>query len=66
MSLLPTENQSAPVAILTSHAMLVPWGIFAQCIGLVEALESVLIFADMNGSVPSCTTVTLAKAGGES
>jgi hypothetical protein len=43
MSQLPSENQSAPMATLTSHAMLVPWGIFAQCIGLVEALGSVPI-----------------------
>ena len=43
MSQLPTENQSAPTASLTSHAMLVPWGFFAQRIGLLEALESVPI-----------------------
>ena len=43
MSQLPSENQSAPMATLTSHAMLVTWGIFAQCIGLVETLESVPI-----------------------
>jgi hypothetical protein len=32
-----------PTNALTSHAMLVPWGIFAQRIGLVEALEGVPI-----------------------
>jgi hypothetical protein len=29
--------------MLTSHAMLVPWGLFARRVGLVEALESVPI-----------------------
>ena len=43
MSQLPTENQNAPMATLTSHAMLVPWGLFAQHMGLVEALEDVSI-----------------------
>ena len=43
MSQLPTEDQNAPTATLTSHAMLVPWGFFAQRIGLVEAQESVPI-----------------------
>ena len=43
MNQLPTENQSVPTATLTSHAMLVPWGVFAQRIGLVEALEGVSI-----------------------
>ena len=32
-----------PTTILTSHAMLIPWGIFAQLIGLVCALEEVPI-----------------------
>jgi hypothetical protein len=32
-----------PTTILTSHAMLVPWGIFAQRIGLVDQLEEVSI-----------------------
>ncbi|MGA9349611.1 MAG: hypothetical protein WBW48_12530 [Anaerolineae bacterium] len=43
MSQLLTENQNAPMATLTSHAMLVPWGFFAQRIGLVETLEAVPI-----------------------
>ena len=43
MSQLPTETQKAPTATLTSHAMLVPWGLFARRIGLVEALEGVPI-----------------------
>ena len=43
MSQLLTEDQNAPTATLTSHAMLVPWGLFAQHIGLVETLESVSI-----------------------
>jgi len=43
MSQLPTEDQNAPTATLTSHAMLVPWGLFAQHIGLVETLEGVSI-----------------------
>jgi hypothetical protein len=33
----------APMAKLTSHAMLVPWGLYAQRIGLVEALEGIPI-----------------------
>ncbi len=32
-----------PKATLTSHAMLIPWGIFAQRIGLVAALEQIAI-----------------------
>jgi len=43
MSQLPTETQYAPTATLTSHAMLVPWGFFAQRIGLVATLEGVPI-----------------------
>lgn len=43
MSLQRVQTQQAPAGILTSHAMLVPWGIFAQRIGLVEALERVPI-----------------------
>ncbi len=43
MSHLPTGSQKAPTATLTSHAMLVPWGLFAQRIGLVKALGSVPI-----------------------
>jgi hypothetical protein len=43
MSQLPTEDQNSPTATLTSHAMLVPWGLFAQHIGLVETLEGVSI-----------------------
>jgi len=43
MSQLPTETQKAPTATLTSHAMLVPWGLFAQRIGLMEVLESIPI-----------------------
>ena len=36
MSQLPTEIPALPE--LTSHAMLVPWGMFARQIGLVETL----------------------------
>ena len=43
MSQLPTKNPDAPTAVLTSHAMLVPWGLFAQRIGLIEELERVPI-----------------------
>ena len=39
----PITHPETPVAALTSHAMLVPWGLFAQHIGLVEALEGVPI-----------------------
>jgi len=40
MRQLPND---VPTDVLTSHAMLVPWGIFAQRIGLVDALEEVTI-----------------------
>jgi hypothetical protein len=39
----PITRPEAPIATLTSHAMLVPWGLFAQRIGLVEALEGISI-----------------------
>lgn len=38
-----TEHSGAPVSALTSHAMLIPWGLFARRLGLVEALERVPI-----------------------
>ena len=40
MRQLPTD---VPTIILTSHAMLIPWGIFAQLVGLVCALEELPI-----------------------
>jgi hypothetical protein len=40
MRQLPND---VPTDVLTSHAMLVPWGIFARRIGLVDALEEVPI-----------------------
>ena len=40
MVLLPDDARSTP-AMLTHHAMLVPWGLFAQRIGLVEGMQSV-------------------------
>ena len=43
MSQLPTEDWNTPTVTLTSHAMLVPWGFFAQHIGLVETLQGVPI-----------------------
>jgi hypothetical protein len=43
MGQLPTDNQDVPQVALTSHAMLVPWGLFAQRIGLVEELNKVPI-----------------------
>lgn len=45
MSPSPTETDKpyAPTDTLTSHAMLVPWGLFAQHIGLVDALKRVPI-----------------------
>jgi len=39
----PITHPETPIAALTSHAMLVPWGLFAQGIGLVEILEGVPI-----------------------
>ncbi len=39
----PITPPEAPIVTLTSHAMLVPWGLFAQHIGVVEALEGVSI-----------------------
>jgi hypothetical protein len=43
MSQSPIKKPKVPTEILTSHAMLVPWGLFAQRIGLVESLEQVPI-----------------------
>lgn len=40
MRQLPND---VPTDVLTSHAMLVPWGIFARRIGLVDALEEIPI-----------------------
>ena len=39
----PITQTDAPKATLTSHAMLIPWGIFAQRSGLVAALEQIAI-----------------------
>ena len=43
MNQQPITHPETPIATLTSHAMLVPWGLFAQHIGLVKALEGVSI-----------------------
>ena len=43
MSQPPTKNPDTPTEVLTSHAMLVPWGLFAQRIGLIEALGCIPI-----------------------
>ena len=43
MSQMPTEKQNPSPPELTGHAVLVPWGMFAQQIGLVEALMRVPI-----------------------
>jgi hypothetical protein len=43
MSQLPATVSGVPTVLLTSHAILVPWGLFAQRIGLVRALEQVPI-----------------------
>ena len=43
MNQQPSTYPEASIATLSSHAMLVPWGLFAQRIGLVEALEGVPI-----------------------
>ena len=50
MSPLPTKSPSLPE--LTSHAMLVPWGMFAQQIGLVKALMRVPISQKMREHLP--------------
>ncbi len=39
MDSLPIPVQATPATRLTSHAILVPWGLFAQRIGLIKALE---------------------------
>lgn len=39
MDLQPDDTADATTAGLTSHAMLVPWGLFAQQIGLIERLR---------------------------
>jgi hypothetical protein len=41
MSLLPTDDD--PKVRRTAHAMLVPWGLFARHIGLVQGLEGIPI-----------------------
>ena len=38
-----TQDFDAATEMLTSHAMLVPWGMYAQRIGLIEGLEGVPI-----------------------
>lgn len=43
MSQLPIKSSDASTEALTSHAMLIPWGMFAQQIGLMEALKQVPI-----------------------
>lgn len=43
MSQLPCTSSDSFPAMLTSHAMLIPWGAFARQIGLVAALEQVPI-----------------------
>jgi hypothetical protein len=43
MKELPANAQPGPTVALTSHGILVPWGLFAQRIGLVEGLEQVPI-----------------------
>jgi len=35
------EQEQSPSSILTDHAMLVVWGQFAHCLGLVQAIEQV-------------------------
>jgi hypothetical protein len=41
MSLTPESAHDTPRVVRTAHAMLVPWGLFARQIGLVERLEQV-------------------------
>jgi hypothetical protein len=36
-------NRNHPPETLTNHAMLVIWGQFAQCIGLIEKVQSVTL-----------------------
>jgi hypothetical protein len=43
MNVQPDELTDVGSAELTSHAMLVPWGLFAQRIGLIEGLQNVPI-----------------------
>ena len=43
MSQPSAETCHGGTDLLTSHAMLIPWGLFAQRMGLVDALESVPI-----------------------
>jgi len=43
MDLQPNDVSDAASAGLTSHAMLVPWGLFAQQIGLIKGLRDVPI-----------------------
>jgi len=43
MSLLPDSTEKQSPLTRTVHAMLIPWGVFAQEIGLIKALEKVPI-----------------------
>jgi len=43
MDLQPNDHSDAATAGLTSHAMLVPWGLFAQKVGLIKGMREVPI-----------------------
>ena len=40
---LPQSGESDPKITRTAHAMLVPWGLFARHIGLIQGLEGIAI-----------------------
>ena len=73
MRQLPND---VPTRVLTSHAMLVPWGISAQRIVLVEAVEGVRVFRQPKAELPSvlglstsanrCTNPTIGESLGSS
>ncbi len=41
-----------PVSVVTTHAMLVAWGAYAQSIGLVEKLEKVPVTQQSRDHTP--------------
>ena len=51
MGLLPDDRPCAEAA-LTNHAMLVPWSLFAQRIGLVEGMQTVPIAQQTRDHAP--------------
>jgi len=63
MNQQPITNPEAPIATLTSHAMLIPWGLFAQRMGLVEALEGISIPQRTREHTPQAKLIEFLVSG---